>query len=65
MKNKKVNIDSTEPINSIAEVDMVVDAFVKRGGYITLEEDLKIRKRIPNRNHLASWIMYVKNKLIY
>ncbi len=23
MKNKKVNIDSTEPINSIAEVDRV------------------------------------------
>lgn len=44
---------------------MVVDAFVKRGGYITLEEDLKIRKRIPNRNHLASWIKYVKSKLIY
>lgn len=65
MKKKKVNIDSTEPIKSIAEVDMVVDAFVKRGGYITIEEDLKIRKRILNRNHLASWISYVKNKLIY
>ena len=46
MKEKKVNIESTEPINSIAEVDSVVDAFVKRGGYITHEEDLKIRKRI-------------------
>ena len=44
---------------------MVVDAFVKRGGYITIEEDLKIRKRILNRNHLASWISYVKSKLIY
>lgn len=65
MKKKKINIDSTEPINSIAEVDMVVDAFVKRGGYITIEEDLKIRKRISNGNHLASWINYVKNKLIY
>lgn len=65
MNKKKVNIDSTEPINSIADVDRVVDAFVKRGGYITLEEDLKIRKRIPNGNHLASWIKYVKSKLIY
>ena len=65
MNKKKVNIDSTEPINSIADVDRVVDAFVKRGGYITIEEDLKIRKRIPNRNHLASWIRYVKTKLIY
>ena len=64
-RKKKIDIDSTEPINSIAEVDMVVDEFVKRGGYITLEEDLKIRKRIPNRNHLASWIRYVKSKLIY
>ena len=44
---------------------MVVDAFVKRGGYITLEEYMKIRKRIPNGNHLASWIKYVKRKLIY
>ena len=26
MKKKKINIDSTEPINSIAEVDGVVDA---------------------------------------
>ena len=65
MGKKKIDIDSTEPINSIADVDRVVDAFVKRGGYITLEEDLKIRKRIPNRNHLASWIRYVKSKLIY
>ena len=43
MNKKKVNIDSTEPINTIADVDRMVDAFVKRGGYITLEEDLKIR----------------------
>ena len=65
MKEKKVNIESTEPINSIAEVDSVVDAFVKRGGYITHEEDLKIRKRITSRNHLSLWINSVKNKLIY
>ena len=65
MKKRKVDINSTEPINSIAEVDGVVDAFVKRGGYITIEEDLKIRKRIPNGNHLAFWIKYVKSKLIY
>lgn len=65
MKKKKVDIDSSDPINSIAEVDMVVDEFVKRGGYISIEEDLKIRKRISNRNHLASWISYVKTKLIY
>ena len=65
MKHKKVDIESNEPIESIAEVDRVVDAFVKRGGYITIEEDLKIRKRIPNGNHLASWIRYVKSKLIY
>lgn len=36
---KKINLNSTEPINSIAEVEKVVDAFVKRGGYITLKED--------------------------
>ena len=64
-RKKKINIDSTEPLNSIAEVDMVVDEFVKRGGYISIEEDMKIRNRISNRNHLASWISYVKNKLIY
>ena len=40
MKKKKIDIDSTEPIDSIAEVGRVYDAFVKRGGYITLEEDL-------------------------
>ena len=65
MKNKKIDINSTEPINSIAEVDSAVDAFVKRGGYITLEEDLRIRKRIKSRNHLSLWINYVKNKLVY
>ena len=65
MNEKNVNIESTEPINSIAEVDSVVDLFVKRGGYITHEEDLKIRKRITSRNHLALWINSVKNKLIY
>lgn len=65
MNKKKIEIDSTEPINSIAEIDSVGDAFVKRGGYITLEEDLKIRKRISNRKNLAFWIRYVKNKLIY
>lgn len=65
MKKKKNIIDSTEPINNIADVDRMIDAFVERGGYITLNEDLKIRKRIPNRNNLASWIMSVKNKLIY
>ena len=65
MKKKKVNIESTEPINSIADVDGVVDAFVERGGYITLEEDMRIRKRISSRNHLALWINYVKNKLVY
>lgn len=65
MKKKKIDIDSTEPINSIAEVDMVVDEFVKRGGYITLEEDLKIRKRISNGKNLVFWIRYVKSKLIY
>ena len=53
MNKKKIDINSTEPINSIAEVDSAVDEFVKRGGYITLEEDLKIRKRITSRNHLA------------
>lgn len=65
MKKKKNVIDSTEPINNITDVDRMIDAFVERGGYITLNEDLKIRKRIPNRNNLASWIMSVKNKLIY
>lgn len=65
MNKKKIDINSTEPINSIAEVDSAVDEFVKRGGYITLEEDLKIRKRITSRNHLALWINYVKNKLVY
>lgn len=29
MNKKKVNIDSTEPINTIADVDRMVDAFVK------------------------------------
>ncbi len=65
MKHKKIDIESTEPINSIAEVDSVVDAFVERGGYITLEEDLKIRKRIISRKNLAFWIKYVKSKLVY
>jgi len=65
MNKKKIDINSTEPINSIAEVDSAVDEFVKRGGYITLEEDLKIRKRITSRNHLALWINYVKTKLVY
>lgn len=65
MKNKKIDIESTEPINSIAEVDGTVDAFQKRGGYITFEEDYKIRKRITSRNHLALWINYVKTKLTY
>lgn len=29
MNKNKIDINSTEPINSIAEVDRVVDAFVK------------------------------------
>ena len=62
---KKIDINSTEPINSIANVDNVFDVFEKRGGYITLDEDLRIRKRITSRNHLALWINYVKNKLVY
>ena len=65
MKNKKVDIESSEPINRVAEIDEVCAAFEKRGGYITLEEDLRIRKRISNRAHLAYWIGYVKNKLVY
>lgn len=65
MYKKKVDINSTEPIKSIAEVDMVYAAFEKRGGYITLDEDMKIRKRISSRNHLAYWINYVKTKLVY
>lgn len=65
MKRKKVDIESSEPINRAAEVDEVFAAFEKRGGYITLEEDLRIRKRISNRAHLAYWIGYVKNKLVY
>lgn len=65
MNKKKVDIDSTEPINRVAEIDEVYAAFEKRGGYITLEEDLRIRKRITNRTHLAYWIGYVKNKLVY
>lgn len=60
-----INIESTEPINKIADVERVCDAFEKRGGYITLEEDMNIRKRISSRNHLAVWISYVKNKLVY
>ena len=63
--NKKINIESTEPINKIADVERVCDAFEERGGYITLEEDMNIRKRISSRNHLAVWISYVKNKLVY
>ena len=62
---KKVDIESSEPINRVAEIDEVFAAFEKRGGYITLEEDLRIRKRISNRAHLAYWIGYVKNKLVY
>lgn len=65
MNKKKVDIESSEPINRAAEVDEVFAAFEKRGGYITLEEDFKIRKRIKNRAHLAYWIGYVKNKLVY
>ena len=65
MKKKKISIESPKPITSIREVERVVDAFVKRGGYITLEEDLGIRKRILNGNYLASWIRYVKSKLTY
>ncbi len=65
MFKKKVDIESTEPINRVAEIDEVVAAFEKRGGYITIEEDLRIRKRITNRSHLAYWIGYVKNKLVY
>ena len=66
MDNKKmINIESTEPINKIADVERVCDAFEERGGYITLEEDMNIRKRISSRNHLAVWISYVKNKLVY
>lgn len=40
MNKKKVDIESSEPINRAAEVDEVFAAFEKRGGYITLEEDL-------------------------
>jgi len=65
MRKKKIDIYSMEPINSIAEVDSVVDAFVKRGGYITHEEDLRIRKRISSGKNLAFWINYVKSKLVY
>jgi len=65
MNKKKVDIESSDPINRAAEVDEVVAAFVKRGGYITIEEDLRIRKRISNRAHLAYWIGYVKSKLVY
>ena len=62
---KNIDINSTEPIKSIADVDNVFDVFEKRGGYITLDEDLRIRKRIKSGNILAIWINYVKNKLVY
>ena len=62
---KKVDIESSEPINRVAEIDEVFAAFEKRGCYITIEEDLRIRKKISNRAHLAYWIGYVKNKLVY
>lgn len=65
MNKKKVDIESTEPINRVAEIDEVVAAFEKRGGYITIEEDFRIRKRISNRAHLSYWIGYVKSKLVY
>lgn len=65
INKKKVDIESSEPINRAAEIDEVVAAFVERGGYITIEEDLRIRKRISNRAHLAYWIGYVKSKLVY
>lgn len=65
MNNDKIDIDSTRPINSVAGVDRILDAFEKRGGYITYEEDMKIRKRISSKNHLAIWINYVKTKLEY
>lgn len=65
MNNKKVDIESSEPINRVAEIDEVVAAFEKRGGYITIEEDLRIRKRIKSSSHLAYWIGYVKSKLVY
>ena len=54
-----MDINSMALISSIAEVDRLVDAFIKRGGYITLEEDLRIRKRSSNGNHLELWINYV------
>lgn len=65
MNNNEIDIDSTRPISSIADVDRILDAFERRGGYITYEEDMKIRKRISSRNHLAVWINYVKNRLEY
>ena len=33
---KKVDIELSEPINRVAEIDEVCAAFEKRGGYITL-----------------------------
>ena len=65
MNNNEIDIDSTRPISSIADVDRILAAFERRGGYITYEEDMKIRKRISSRNHLAVWINYVKNRLEY
>ncbi len=65
INKKKVDIESSEPINRAAEIDEVVAAFVERGGYITIEEDLRIRKRIANKAHLSYWIGYVKSKLVY
>ena len=69
MNKKKIDIDSTEPINSIAEVDGVVDAFVKRGGYITLDEDTYIgsanitaaaigKRASGSRNHEAGMLVW-------
>ena len=56
MNKNKIDINSTEPINSIAEVDRVVDAFVKRGGVVvgTVPWDRAYLERIKPGVHVVA-----------